>query len=84
MLGFIWFTLKIRGAVIWRIDKYLPSAAVKVSAIMKEKVSFSLMETGPLMGWSENGGARWMAFLLSRLVKICISLNCRLVDLRRS
>ena len=49
-------TLKLRGAVIWRIDKYLPSAAVKVSAIMKEKVSFSLMETGPLMGWSENGG----------------------------
>ena len=42
-------------AVIGRVDKYLPAAAVKVSSVSEDRISFTLKESGPLMVWSEGG-----------------------------
>lgn len=42
-------------AVIGRTDKYLPSAAVKVKSVSKDKVVFTLHESGPLAIWSDQG-----------------------------
>ena len=47
---------KTKGwAIIGRVDKYLPAAAVKVSSVTEDKIAFTLKESGPLMVWSENG-----------------------------
>ena len=47
---------KTKGwAVIGRVDKYLPAAAVKISSATQDKIVFTLKETGPLMVWSETG-----------------------------
>lgn len=47
---------KTKGwAVIGRVDKYLPAAAVKVQSVAKDQITFTLKESGPLMVWSEDG-----------------------------
>ena len=47
---------KTRGwAVIGRSDKYLPSAAVKINSVSDQEITFMLMESGPMMVWSEKG-----------------------------
>lgn len=45
-------------AVIGRTDKYLPSAAVKVKSVSKDKVVFTLHESGPLAIWSDQGAPK--------------------------
>ncbi len=42
-------------AVIGRIDKYLPSAAVKLKSVSEDRVVFTLRESGPLVIWSTHG-----------------------------
>lgn len=44
--------------VIGRVDKYLPSAAVKVKSVSKDKVVFTLHESGPLVIWSDQGAPK--------------------------
>ncbi|MFC7338857.1 Sip1-related alpha-galactosidase [Haloferula chungangensis] len=39
-------------AVIGRSDKYLPAAAVKVKSAGESELTFTLMESGPLLVWS--------------------------------
>ena len=45
-------------AIIGRSDKYLPAAAVELGEVSDEKVSFTLLESGPLMVWSEKGAPK--------------------------
>lgn len=45
-------------AVIGRADKYLPAAAVDVTFVSNDSISFTLEESGPLMVWSENGAPK--------------------------
>ena len=52
---FLVYPKTLGWAVIGRVDKYLPAAAVKVSSVTQDKISFTLKESGPLMVWSEHG-----------------------------
>ncbi|MEP5506494.1 MAG: Sip1-related alpha-galactosidase, partial [Luteolibacter sp.] len=45
-------------AVVGRIDKYLPSAAVKVHSVSENEIVFTLHESGPLAIWSETGAPK--------------------------
>lgn len=44
--------------MIGRTDKYLPSAAVKIKSVSKDKVVFTLHESGPLAIWSDQGAPK--------------------------
>lgn len=47
---------KTKGwAVIGRVDKYLPAAAVKIKSVSSKKITFTLKESGPLAIWSDSG-----------------------------
>jgi hypothetical protein len=45
-------------AVIGRVDKYLPSAAVKIKSVSDDQIVFTLKESGPLAVWSEKGAPK--------------------------
>ena len=45
-------------AIIGRSDKYLPAAAVELGEVSDERISFALLESGPLMVWSKNGAPK--------------------------
>jgi len=45
-------------AIIGRTDKYLSAAAVEILKIEEEAVTIRMIETGPLMIWSERGVPR--------------------------